>query len=97
MLRIVKMTFEPEKTGEFLELFEKSKLRIRNFEGCSYLALLRDSRNDNVFFTYSIWELPEELENYRNSELFEEVWSKTKKMFQQKPEAWSLDNIITLP
>ena len=91
------MTFEPEKTGEFLELFEKSKLRIRNFEGCSYLALLRDSRNDNVFFTYSIWEQPEELENYRNSELFKEVWSKTKKMFQQKPEAWSLDNIITLP
>lgn len=90
IIRIVKMNFEPEKVDEFLELFNSSKDLIRNFKGCSHLELLNDLKSGTIFFTYSWWESEADLNNYRNSELFENVWSKTKILFSAKPEAWSL-------
>lgn len=90
IIRIVKMTFVPEKVEDFLELFNSSKHLIRNFKGCSHLELLNDIKTSGVFFTYSYWESEADLNNYRNSELFENVWSKTKMLFASKPEAWSV-------
>jgi heme-degrading monooxygenase HmoA len=84
------MTFEPEKVNEFLEIFNSSKQLIRNFEGCSHLELLNDLKSTNMFFTYSFWESETHLNNYRNSELFESVWARTKILFSNKPEAWSV-------
>ena len=37
--------------------------------------------------------LKDDLNNYRNSELFKDVWSKTKILFNKKPEAWSTKKI----
>jgi quinol monooxygenase YgiN len=51
--------------------------------------LLQDENDKNIFFTYSIWENDEALQAYRNSELFETTWAKTKILFAGKPEAWS--------
>jgi heme-degrading monooxygenase HmoA len=42
-------------------------------------------------FTVSIWESEDDLNAYRNSELFENTWAKTKVLFNDKPEAWSLE------
>jgi heme-degrading monooxygenase HmoA len=47
--------------------------------------------NPNIFFTYSFWQSQNDLEKYRNSALFKEVWSKTKKMFAEKAQAWSTE------
>jgi quinol monooxygenase YgiN len=91
IIRIVKMSFEPEKVNEFLEIFNSSKQLIRNFEGCRHLELLNDIDQKNIFFTYSYWEQEGHLENYRNSELFAGVWFRTKKLFNAKAEAWSVD------
>lgn len=94
IIRIVKMTFEPEKVNEFLETFNASKLLIRNFDGCSYLELLNDIDQPNIYFTYSYWRSEIELNNYRNSELFNKVWANTKILFSAKPEAWSLKSHV---
>ena len=37
LIRIVKMTFKPEETSRFLDLFEQIKEKIRNVDGCEYL------------------------------------------------------------
>jgi quinol monooxygenase YgiN len=95
-IRIVKMSFEASKIELFLENFNESKEKIRNFEGCSLLKLLRDKNNPNIFFTYSYWESEVYLEGYRNSELFHSVWKKTKILFNNKPEAWSVDTVESL-
>jgi len=95
-VRIVKMSFEPSKIDEFLKNFETKKTQIRNFEGCQFLELYRDKHNTNVFFTYSFWNTETDLENYRHSELFKAVWAKTKPLFNDKPEAWSVDKIASL-
>jgi hypothetical protein len=85
------MTFIPEKTDDFLRIFNSSKTLIRNFEGCSHLELLNDVNDPSVFFTYSYWDNDQCLDNYRNSELFAGVWSQTKALFSAKPSAWSLN------
>lgn len=90
------MSFEEDKINLFLENFNTNKEKIRNFEGCSLLQLLRDKNNPSLFFTYSYWKSEKHLEAYRNSELFQSVWKKTKVLFNNKPEAWSVDTVESL-
>lgn len=90
------MSFEPTKIDEFLANFESNKTKIRNFDGCQFLELYRDQNNTSIFFTYSYWNSVADLNNYRNSELFKTVWSKTKPLFNAKPEAWSVDKLHSL-
>jgi len=93
-VRIVKMEFQPDKVAIFIANFEEVKDKIRSQEGNKLLELYRDKKNTNVFFTYSYWEKETDLENYRNSVLFKNVWAKTKPLFNAKPLAWSLDKMI---
>lgn len=94
--RIVKMEFEAENVEAFLDNFETVKDKIRNFPGCSYLELWRDKRDSSIFFTHSRWETEGQLEDYRNSSLFKEVWATTKPLFRSKAQAWSVDVIDEL-
>ena len=96
LVRIVKMTFFADKTDEFQTRFHNVKDKIIKFEGCELLELYRDKSDSNIFFTYSYWQSEEDLNRYRNSDFFKEVWSNTKKMFTKKPEAWSVDKIVSL-
>ena len=93
LIRIVKMSFYPENIPAFLDIFENSKEKIRNREGCRLLELYSDQQNPNVYFTYSHWESEKDLNAYRKSELFGDVWPNTKKLFDKKPEAWSVDRL----
>lgn len=95
-VRIVKMSFHPEHVSEFLKNFNEKKEFIRNSEGCRLLELYRDQTDPNLFFTYSYWETNQDLENYRNADLFKSVWAKTKVLFNKKPEAWSVDKEASL-
>ena len=96
IIRIVKMTFQPEKIEDFQILFDQNKERIRAFEGIEKLVLYRDKNQNNVFFTYSIWKDLHHLEQYRKSELFKNVWTATRTLFLEKAEAWSVDKLISL-
>ncbi|WP_299129277.1 antibiotic biosynthesis monooxygenase [uncultured Winogradskyella sp.] len=96
LVRIVKLSFEPSKIEKFLINFEANKEKIRAFEGCSFLELYRDKNMPNIFFTYSYWNSEDDLNTYRHSELFKDVWSKTKPLFNAKPEAWSVNKLATL-
>lgn len=88
--RIVKMTFRPEEVENFLVVFNENKSFIAASEGCRSLQLLTEKGKGNVFFTISEWDSEECLNKYRESELFERVWGKTKLMFESKPEAWTV-------
>ena len=96
LVRIVKMRFQEDKIEAFLANFNQVKEKIRGFEGNQFLELYQDKNDPRIFFTYSYWQTEENLENYRNSVLFKEVWSYTKKLFSDKPEAWSVDKVATL-
>lgn len=95
-VRIVKMSFHTENIPAFLENFELMKEKIRNAPGNRLLELYQDKNNPELFFTYSYWETEIDLENYRNSELFYDVWQFTKQLFNAKPEAWSVNKLVSL-
>jgi quinol monooxygenase YgiN len=95
LIRIVKMEFQQSKVNTFLKLFNLTRNKIANFDGCLGVELLNDVNAPNIYFTYSTWKTEQDLENYRNSELFKETWSKTKALFCNKPEAWSLTQLGT--
>ena len=91
--RIVKMSFVPEKIEDFKSIFENNWQYINGFKGCDHVELLQDKLNKNIFFTFSLWQSEEHLNAYRNSELFAKVWGATKILFNDKPSAWSLDEL----
>ena len=96
LVRIVKLTFQEDKIADFLNNFNEIKHQIRRFEGNEFLELYQDKQDTRIFFTYSYWKDENALEKYRKSALFNEVWSYTKTLFADKPEAWSVDKLDTL-
>ncbi len=95
-IRIVKMSFDDSNIDLFLENFNNNKEKIRKVKGCRLLELYRDRNISSIFFTYSYWETEADLKAYRNSDLFKTVWSKTKLLFNDKPQAWSVDKVESL-
>ncbi len=91
IVRFVKMEFRENEIDSFKEIFNSSCEKIRNFEGVQSLELLQGKDNKSIVFTRSVWDNPESLENYRHSELFKSTWGKTKVLFKEKPEAWTLE------
>lgn len=94
--RLVRMSFIPDRIPDFMGVFEASKEKIRNFPGCLALNLIVDSQDPSVMYTSSIWRAIEDLENYRNSELFIETWRKTKIHFKEKAQASTFNVIYRL-
>lgn len=92
--RIVKLEIKANKVEEFKLQFEQNKKQISSFDGCHSVILLKDVNNNCTFFTHSLWESENHLNSYRDSIFFKEVWSKVKLLFNNKPLAWSLIEIL---
>lgn len=89
LVRIVRMTFQEDKLPDFHAIFDRSKHHIRAFPGNRYLELLRDPNEPNVRLTYSLWDSADDLDAYRQSELFRTTWAATKVLFAGKAVAFS--------
>jgi quinol monooxygenase YgiN len=87
------MHFRPEEREAFLDIFNASKHLIRQFDGCQQMYLYNEAGLPDVFFTLSVWDSAAHLDAYRNSELFRKTWTKTKALFADKPQAWSIEQL----
>ena len=96
IVRIVKMHFAADRIDDFNSMFDKIKESIRNQPGCTFLELYQGTDDTQTFFTYSYWNSVADLNNYRDSALFQEIWPKTKAMFDRKPEATTVTKIHSL-
>lgn len=88
------MKFADGCSEQFENVFNESQPGILKFKGCKQVSLLHDVNDAAVYFTYSIWESEADLNHYRFSSFFKNVWSKTKPLFAAKAEAWSLEEKI---
>ena len=66
--RIVTMTFRKDEIDAFIEVFDSSKVHIRNFPGCLGLKLLQTTNKPYQISTLSLWEneealMPTEIQN----------------------------------
>ena len=96
IVRLVKMTFRDEEVPRFQQLFDGWRRRIIAFHGCHKLELLHDASDPRIFFTHSEWESAADLDAYRNSPVFGDVWPVVKPLFAAPVEAWSLEREHTM-
>ena len=87
------MEIKPNNVSAFVNIFKTNKNTITTFDGCQSVYLFRHINNQNIFFTYSIWDSESSLNKYRESNTFKDIWSKTKPLFSNKAKAWSLEEI----
>ncbi len=91
--RIVKMKFKETDINDFKTIFSNNQAKILATKGCKHVELLQDINNPQLFFTFSLWQSEDDLNQYRNSDLFKQVWQNTKAKFETKAEAWSLNQV----
>jgi heme-degrading monooxygenase HmoA len=89
IIRIVRMTFREEVLPQFDAMFARIAPSIRSFAGCRRLELWEDADEDAVRTTFSLWESTDALARYRDSPLFRDTWSRTRKLFAAAPTATS--------
>ncbi|MBK8847208.1 MAG: antibiotic biosynthesis monooxygenase [Bacteroidetes bacterium] len=81
IVRVVKLTIQPQLLTQFLDIYLQSQENIKHFEGCVELNVFHDYEKPNILFTISKWEHVNHLEAYRNSPFFKKVWTAVKPMF----------------
>ncbi len=95
IIRIVKLTFQEDKTQNFLNYFDTIKHVVNAYPGCQGMKLIQDIQSNNVIMTYSHWDSEEALNEYRDSDTFGTVWSTIKPWFGAKAEAWSMEEYFS--
>ena len=88
--RLVKLKFKSDTSNIFVDIFKEKHQQILSCQGCSHLEVWQDVNDEDSFFTYSIWDSEEDLNNYRSSVLFNKLWPKVKSLFREKAEVWTL-------
>lgn len=89
LVRIVRLTIDPDELNTFLEKFDTAAPKIRRFPGCTHLELWQDLDTPNICTTCSHWADSEALNAYRDSELFRSTWTTVKPLFAAPPDAHS--------
>ena len=90
--RIVKLSFKQSYCFEFEQNFPQFKSIVQNQKGCQEVSLKKDL-SSNTYFTISLWEREEDLNKYRNSLGFKNIWTELKAHFSEKAEAWTTLNL----
>lgn len=90
------MTFRPEESQRFADFFSTVYPTIKAFEGCQHLELWRDTTDQNIYFTFSVWESEHHLNQYRFSDFFKQTWDTTRAMFEKKAEAVSCEKVYPI-
>ncbi|MEP7320802.1 MAG: antibiotic biosynthesis monooxygenase family protein [Saprospiraceae bacterium] len=92
--RIVKMEFESIHNKLFVEKFNQHALKMKAVPGCMSIELVKDIHTSSTtFFTISVWRHEADLNVYRESELFNLIWSELKPLFCAQPQAWTTQSI----
>ncbi len=93
VIRIVRLHLKENRSERFKELFYASKPEILKFAGCQQVDLFVDKNDTNIYYTHSLWDTEEHLNDYRESKFFEGTWREVKKLFADKPQAFSMESV----
>jgi quinol monooxygenase YgiN len=87
--RIVKLEIHPDHALGFRQLFHEKQADIAASTGCHEVRLVHTLDNSSTHFTISIWDSEDDLNAYRYSDLFAEIWPTVKPWFIEKAVAWT--------
>lgn len=88
------MTFREDHLSDFEEIFKDSKPKLESLPGCMKVELMQDWEDPTVYITYSHWKSKEDLDHYRESEMFKGIWARCKVLFADRPLAFSMKSAI---
>lgn len=91
IVRLVRLTFSPQSVDAFDALYAQFEARIHARPGCRMVRAMRVPDEPCQRATLSLWDAQEDLDAYRESALFGEVWPATKALFDAPPEAQSYE------
>ena len=87
ILRIVRMSFSPDKIQDFIKFSMKAKPQLK--EGRLFKReIICGLRIFQCVLHKSKWISPEALEKYRQSDLFKSTWARTKVLFNESASAF---------
>jgi len=89
--RYVRLRFDESSEDEFREIFKVSQPKIMSFPGCHSVELWKGGPGE--FATFSLWDSEDDLNHYRESDLFKATWAKVKLMFNDRPFAQSYEEV----
>ncbi|ACF14489.1 Antibiotic biosynthesis monooxygenase [Chloroherpeton thalassium ATCC 35110] len=89
IIRLVKMSFQPQESTRFLSLYKQVHPKILSFPGCVSVELLHEVHDEHAYTTYSLWQNNDALEAYRQSDFFKATWTEVRKMLRSKTLAIS--------
>ena len=93
--RIVKLSFNQNFHKELESSFSKIQKIVERQEGCKKVELLKGPHD--LYFTLSTWNSEADLEKYRSSETFMQIWNSFKPNFSAKAEAWTTKKVDENP
>jgi quinol monooxygenase YgiN len=97
IVRLVSLSFKPDKLEEFKQLYEEVVHQIRAHPGCLFVQLVTDTGGQGDCYTISHWRSQESLDAYPHSQFFRGVWPRIKEMLREKPWAQSCTILIDDP
>ncbi|MDP6350350.1 MAG: antibiotic biosynthesis monooxygenase [Chloroflexota bacterium] len=94
ILRLVGLPVEPGQVAEMERAFAMARPRIAALPGCQQVSLLRTGEGEEPdFLTLSVWDGRDDLEEYRRSDLFREIWPAIRATLRDKPWAKTYDYV----
>ncbi|KRO75952.1 MAG: antibiotic biosynthesis monooxygenase [Bacteroidetes bacterium] len=89
--RLVHLHISLDRCADFEAFVQPRMARIEAQPGCLGVRLLRGEPGH--YFTVSEWAEEKDLEAYRDSSLFAEIWPTVKPWFAAKAAAWTTTQI----
>lgn len=81
-VRILSASVKPDKTEEVKRIYkDEIGPKLRQVKGCKYAFLTQNLREENEFFSITIWENKQAADNYEKSGLYDELVGKVKHLF----------------
>lgn len=89
--RIVHLQLHLNRLADFEAFVQPRMARIEAQPGCLGVELYQGPPGH--YFTISRWSSEKDLDAYRDSSLFAEIWPSVKPWFSAKAEAWTTTQI----
>ncbi len=93
IVRIVSLKCKPEDVDAFRLLLRQFMPRVLSAPGCLSLRIVGDVDKPTSFYTISAWRSVEDLDAYRNSPLFGDIWPRVRGMLRERAWASTCEDI----
>ena len=97
IVRLVELFIQEDKLDLSRQMLSRVAPKVRQFSGCTKLRIIEDLHNPGHITTYSHWHSEDDLNAYRNSDVFKDFWREIKPLFAERARAWSSTTLHHLP